>query len=100
MVVVYMAERLNSLAARHWHQFAGQNYFDPGGVFLSAVLSAPLVFTMFVILVGLRTAQECSGVAYFGGLAAWMSSHHCSSIGVSLRAEDRRHRCEQAQNAT
>ena len=56
-----MAERLNSLAARHWRQFSGQNYFDPNGVFLSAVLSAPLVFTMFVILVGFDITDVYSG---------------------------------------
>jgi hypothetical protein len=26
--IVYFAERLNGLAARHWQKFAKQNYFD------------------------------------------------------------------------
>lgn len=51
MILVYSAERLNALGGRHWQRFAGQNYFDGSGIFVSAVLSAPLVFTMFVILV-------------------------------------------------
>jgi len=51
VVVVYLAERLNALSASHWQRFAGQNYFDSNGVFVSTVLSAPLVFDMFVILV-------------------------------------------------
>ena len=55
-----MAERLNSLGAQNWRRFAGQDYFDPGGVFLSAVLCAPLVFTMFVILVSLLVRGSSS----------------------------------------
>ncbi len=51
VVVVYLAERLNALGASHWQRFAGQNYFDSNGVFVSTVISAPLVFDMFVILV-------------------------------------------------
>lgn len=51
VALVYGAERLNALGGRHWQRFAGQNYFDEGGIFVSAVLSAPLVFTMFVVLV-------------------------------------------------
>ena len=52
MPLVYFAERLNRLGARHWRSFAGQDYFDPHGVFASALLSAPLLLVMFVILVG------------------------------------------------
>jgi hypothetical protein len=50
VAVVYNAERLNSLASQHWRRFARQPYFDPHGVFTSAVLSAPLLVIMFVIL--------------------------------------------------
>ena len=60
VVVVYLAERLNALGAARWRDFAGQNYFDPGGVFVSAVLSAPLVFDMFVILVRGRRCGRCA----------------------------------------
>ena len=58
VVAVYLAERLNALGASHWQRFAGQNYFDPNGVFVSTVLSAPLVFDMFVILV-CTAAGDC-----------------------------------------
>lgn len=49
--VVYFAERINSIAAQHWERFATQAYFDSHGIFCSAVLSAPLLLSMFVILV-------------------------------------------------
>lgn len=49
--IVYFAERINDLAARHWQSFATQDYFDAHGIFYSAVVSAPLLATMFVILV-------------------------------------------------
>ncbi len=45
------AERLNRLAGRHWQRFAKQNYFDEHGVFAGALLGAPLLLIMFVILV-------------------------------------------------
>ncbi|CAL8467438.1 g6976 [Coccomyxa elongata] len=49
--LVYNAQRLNKLLAEHWRSFAGQPYFDEQGVFISAVVSAPLLLTMFVQLV-------------------------------------------------
>lgn len=74
--LIYFAERINGLAARHWRSFAKQNYFDSQvglgraasrhacccrlvpqrppllqGIFTSAMLSAPLLLIMFVILV-------------------------------------------------
>ncbi|EIE24446.1 hypothetical protein COCSUDRAFT_61871 [Coccomyxa subellipsoidea C-169] len=48
---VYNAQRLNRLLGDHWRSFAGQPYFDEQGVFISAVVSAPLLLTMFVQLV-------------------------------------------------
>ncbi|EFN59942.1 hypothetical protein CHLNCDRAFT_133015 [Chlorella variabilis] len=51
MPLIYFAERINGLAARHWRSFAKQNYFDSQGIFTSAMLSAPLLLIMFVILV-------------------------------------------------
>ena len=75
------AEPLNSLGARHWEEFATQNYFDvrspaaalpPGccwlspallaqehGVFASTVFSAPLLLVAFVIMaMSLRNTAE------------------------------------------
>jgi hypothetical protein len=48
--VIYNAERLNRIAARHWRSFARQPYFDDAGVFASAVLSAPMMLIMFLVL--------------------------------------------------
>ncbi|PSC68436.1 Transmembrane 18 isoform B [Micractinium conductrix] len=50
MPVVYFAERINALAATHWRSFSSQNYFDSQGIFTSALLSAPLLFIMLLIL--------------------------------------------------
>ncbi|DBA85328.1 TPA: hypothetical protein ACH3X2_006016 [Trebouxia sp. C0005] len=51
MLLVYTSERLNRVLGQHWRSFAGQPYFDKNGIFISAVLSAPLVLDMLVILV-------------------------------------------------
>ena len=40
---VYCAEYINDFAGRHWEDFAGQNYFDKNGVFVSVMFSAPLL---------------------------------------------------------
>ena len=74
VVVVYLAERLNALGASHWLRFAGQNYFDPNGVFVSTVLSAPLVFDMFVILV--RALIVCCDVLDIPPLPSAVSRAH------------------------
>ncbi|KAL0041584.1 hypothetical protein WJX79_008403 [Trebouxia sp. C0005] len=55
MLLVYTSERLNRVLGQHWRSFAGQPYFDKNGIFISAVLSAPLVLDMLVILVGYLT---------------------------------------------
>ena len=49
--LVYFSERLNKTLGRHWKSFAGQPYFDKHGIFISAILSAPLVADMIIILV-------------------------------------------------
>ncbi|KAL6520414.1 hypothetical protein OROMI_032594 [Orobanche minor] len=48
---VYLAERLNQFLAGNWRSFAGQNYFDPNGLFLSVLWSGPLLVIAIVILV-------------------------------------------------
>lgn len=50
-LIVFMAERLNTLLAQHWKSFAKQPYFDPHGIFFSAVVSAPLLLVMFFLVV-------------------------------------------------
>ena len=49
--VVYNAERLNTLLAKHWQSFASQPYFESRGIFINAVISAPLLLAMFIALV-------------------------------------------------
>ena len=54
--IVFNAERLNGMARGRWRTFSGQNYFDPNGVFWSALVSGPLLLDMFIILVN---AVQC-----------------------------------------
>ena len=49
--LVRCLEPLNALARQHWKAFARQNYFDPHGIFVGAVVAAPLLLSMFVALV-------------------------------------------------
>ncbi|PNW87543.1 hypothetical protein CHLRE_02g142150v5 [Chlamydomonas reinhardtii] len=48
---VWGSERLNALGAEHWQSFAGQNYFDRTGVFMSVLVSGPLLLAMFIVLI-------------------------------------------------
>ncbi|KAJ4826181.1 hypothetical protein Tsubulata_034278 [Turnera subulata] len=48
---VYFAENLNKILARNWRRFATQNYFDPHGIFLSALWSGPLLVISMIILI-------------------------------------------------
>ncbi|CAN1195105.1 Transmembrane protein 18 [Linum perenne] len=48
---VRFAEILNGMLRRNWRSFATQNYFDPQGLFLSAVWSGPLLVIACLILI-------------------------------------------------
>ncbi|KAJ8643019.1 hypothetical protein MRB53_004767 [Persea americana] len=48
---VYLAERINTVLANNWKNFAGQNYFDPHGIFLSVLWSGPLLLISIMILI-------------------------------------------------
>ncbi|GAX83828.1 hypothetical protein CEUSTIGMA_g11252.t1 [Chlamydomonas eustigma] len=50
-MVIFLAETLNNLGSKYWPLFSKQDYFDPRGVFLTAVVSGPLVLDMLVVLV-------------------------------------------------
>jgi len=43
-------EYLNRIGAKHWKQFATQNYFDSRGVFCSIMLATPLLIDSFIML--------------------------------------------------
>ena len=49
--VVYNAQRINTYLREHWKAFARQPYFDEQGIFISAVVSAPLLLIMLIQLV-------------------------------------------------
>ncbi|ERN08551.1 hypothetical protein AMTRI_Chr11g98320 [Amborella trichopoda] len=51
LVGVYLAEKINIILAKNWEMFAGQNYFDPYGLFLSVLWSGPLLFISIIILI-------------------------------------------------
>ncbi|KAI8106746.1 hypothetical protein M9434_001400 [Picochlorum sp. BPE23] len=53
VVVIYKADVLNAWGARHWEDFARHNYFEKNGAFVSALISAPLLFGMLIVLVNL-----------------------------------------------
>ncbi|GJN14494.1 hypothetical protein PR202_gb01331 [Eleusine coracana subsp. coracana] len=48
---VYMAEKMNRYLGEHWQNFAGRNYFDRAGVFISVVWSGPLIFVSIISVV-------------------------------------------------
>lgn len=48
---VFLAERINGVLAKNWKSFAGQNYFDSHGLFISTLWSGPLLLTSMVIVV-------------------------------------------------
>ncbi len=58
--VVRSAEWANKYGARHWEEFATQNYFDEKGIFISLMLSAPLLLMAFVMLISYL--REASGL--------------------------------------
>eukprot|EP00741_Cyanophora_paradoxa_P025251 tig00000361_g24370.t1 len=50
MLLVYLSQAINAVCAAHWARFATQPYFDPNGIFISAVFSGPLLLTSIVQL--------------------------------------------------
>lgn len=51
-VIVFMSERINSIAADNWQQFSKQNYFDSHGVFMGMMVTGPLILVLLFQLVG------------------------------------------------
>jgi len=48
---VFLAERINRFLGERWESFAGQNYFDSHGIFISVLWSGPLLLITMVIVV-------------------------------------------------
>lgn len=49
--IVRSAERLNDYGAQNWESFATQNYFDKSGIFISIMISTPLLLMAFYMLI-------------------------------------------------
>jgi hypothetical protein len=75
VLVVLFGETLNSLGAQHWEAFATQPYFDANGVFFSAVISAPLMVIMFLVLVGGGGCSSCAWPCQHRPLAPLAPAH-------------------------
>lgn len=50
-VVVRSEEWLNEQGAKHWEQFATQDYFDKRGIFIGLMLSGPLLLDSLMMLI-------------------------------------------------
>mmetsp|Transcript_8018 Transcript_8018/g.14930 ORF Transcript_8018/g.14930 Transcript_8018/m.14930 type:complete len:136 (+) Transcript_8018:135-542(+) len=50
-LVIYLARHINSFCERNWRMFSNQNYFDPQGLFISVMLSGPLLIINAIIVV-------------------------------------------------
>ena len=51
MLPAFGAERINTLARDNWKKFSTQDYFDEKGLFISVVMSGPLLCILIVVLV-------------------------------------------------
>jgi len=49
-IIVRLAERLNIMGNSRWNEFATQNYFDRGGIFIGIMLCTPLLCVCFGML--------------------------------------------------
>jgi len=57
-VVVRSAESINGYGAKNWERFATQDYFDDKGIFISVMMSTPLLFmALFMLISYLREAS-------------------------------------------
>mmetsp|Transcript_20064 Transcript_20064/g.26631 ORF Transcript_20064/g.26631 Transcript_20064/m.26631 type:complete len:246 (-) Transcript_20064:393-1130(-) len=50
-LLVRSAEYLNAYGNDHWEDFATQNYFDKGGIFIGLLFSCPLLLNCLIMLV-------------------------------------------------
>ena len=49
-IIVRLAEKLNMMGNSRWKDFATQNYFDRGGIFIGLMLCVPLLVICFAML--------------------------------------------------
>eukprot|EP00053_Salpingoeca_punica_P011884 m.105972 g.105972 ORF g.105972 m.105972 type:complete len:187 (+) comp15805_c1_seq3:56-616(+) len=56
-IIALSAEKINEWAATNWRSFAGQQYFDSAGVFISVVLSVPIILNgLLIVMLWLKGA--------------------------------------------
>lgn len=78
-VIVRAAERLNDYGAKHWKEFATQNYFDRRGIFIGIMLCGPLLLDSFMML--------------------FMFVIEASQLLVEVKREELRRKKEKSQNS-
>lgn len=49
-MLVYFSEYLNEVAAKNWHRFSKQQYFDSNGLFISVIFSSPILINCIFLL--------------------------------------------------
>jgi hypothetical protein len=58
-IVVRLSDTLNTIGASRWRDFATQNYFDRGGIFMGIMVCAPLLIVcLFVLISMIREASS------------------------------------------
>lgn len=58
-IVVRLADTLNTIGASRWKEFATQNYFDRGGIFIGIMVCAPLLTVcLFMLISMIREASN------------------------------------------
>lgn len=50
-VFIFMLVRTSYSGSQHWNEFAGQQYFDAGGMFLSTTLCLPILLNLVILTV-------------------------------------------------
>mmetsp|Transcript_8095 Transcript_8095/g.20173 ORF Transcript_8095/g.20173 Transcript_8095/m.20173 type:complete len:193 (-) Transcript_8095:141-719(-) len=57
--LLFFAERLNTLARRHWQSFSSQQYFDEHGSFASVIVGVPVLLAQLAIVICLLRQAAC-----------------------------------------
>lgn len=52
-IVVRLADTMNRIGNSRWKEFATQNYFDNGGIFMGIMICAPLLIVCLIMLISM-----------------------------------------------